>query len=75
MNFTDFKKKLFADKDFAKKFEGIKDPAELVKAAAAEGFTFTVEDMKNNTDLLPEELEQTAGGGGAFFTKSFIATW
>jgi predicted ribosomally synthesized peptide with nif11-like leader len=76
MNFADFKKKLFADKEFAEKFKGIKDAAELIKAAAAEGFTFTEEDMKNNTELTPEELEMTAGGGHigpVDFSTSFIS--
>ena len=62
MNYTDFRKKLVADADFAKKFAGCKTPADLIKAAAAEGFAFTEDDIKNNTDLLPEELEKAAGG-------------
>ena len=62
MNYIDFRKKLVADADFAKKFSAAKNPAELIKLAAAEGSTFTEDDIKNNTDLLPEELEKSAGG-------------
>ena len=72
MNYIDFRKKLVADADFAKKFAGTKNPAELVKLAAAEGFTFTEDDIKNNTELLPEELEKTAGGGWIAFNSWFI---
>lgn len=62
MNYIDFRKKLVADADFAKKFSATKNPAELIKLAAAEGYTFTEDDIKNNTELLPEELEKSAGG-------------
>ena len=61
-NYIDFRKMLATDADFGKKFSGCKTPAELIKAAAAEGFAFTEEDIKNNTELLPEELEKAAGG-------------
>ena len=63
MNFADFKKKASTDKEFAKKFADVKTPEELVKLAAAAGYIFTVEDIKNNTDVSAEELEQSAGGG------------
>ena len=62
MNYIDFRKKLVADDDFAKKFSATKSPAELVELAAKEGYIFTEDDIKNNTDLLPEELEKSAGG-------------
>lgn len=62
MNYIDFRKKIVADKEFGAKFAGCKTPADLIKAAAAEGYTFTEDDIKNNTDLLPEELEKSAGG-------------
>ena len=62
MNYTDFRKKLAADKAFGAKFSACKTPAALVEAAAKEGFTFTEDDIKNSTELLPEELEKAAGG-------------
>ena len=62
MTLMDFKKKLVSDKEFAKKYAGIESPAELIKAAAADGFIFTEDDIKNDTELLPEELEKSAGG-------------
>ena len=63
MNFADFKKKLASDQEFAKKFVDVKSPAELIKLAAAEGYTFTEADLKNSTDVTSEELENAAGGG------------
>ena len=72
MNYIDFRKKLVADDDFAKKFAGCKTPADLIKAAAAEGFTFTEDDIKNNTELLPEELEKSAGGSYIISANWFI---
>ena len=62
MNYMDFRKKLIADADFAAKFASCKSPEALVEAAAKEGYSFTVEDIKSNTELLPEELEKAAGG-------------
>ena len=72
MNYTDFRKKLVADEAFAKKFAGCKTPADLIKAAAAEGFTFTEDDIKNNTELLPEELEKSAGGSWIAASDWFV---
>ncbi len=72
-NLVDFRKAIVADKAFAKKFAACKTAEALVEAAAKEGFIFTVADIKNNTDLLPEELEKAAGGGW-FVTGSTIIT-
>ena len=74
MNYIDFRKKLVADADFAKKFSATKNPAELIKLAAAEGYTFTEDDIKNNTELLPEELEKTAGGGWVAYSDWFVGS-
>lgn len=62
MNYTDLRKKVIADKEFAEKFADCKTPADVVKVAVAEGYDITEDDIKNNTELLPEELELTAGG-------------
>ena len=62
MTFMDFRKKLADDAGFAAKFADCKTPESLVEAAAKEGYSFTVEDIKNNTELLPEELDKVAGG-------------
>ncbi len=72
-NFVDFRKAVVADDDFAKKFAACKTAEALVEAAAKEGFIFTVEDIKNNTELLPEELAKSAGGGW-FVTYSTIVS-
>ena len=62
MNYMDFRKKIATDKEFAAKFTDCKSPEALVETAAKEGYSFTVEDIKSNTELLPEELEKAAGG-------------
>lgn len=72
MNYAEFRQKLVADKDFAGKFAGCKSPADLVAAAAKEGFTFTEADIKNNTELLPEELEKAAGGSWIASSDWFV---
>jgi predicted ribosomally synthesized peptide with nif11-like leader len=63
MDFKDFRRKLATDRAFAKQFENCHTPEELVAAAAQEGYSFSVEDIKNDTELLPEEIAQVSGGG------------
>ena len=72
MNYMDFRKKLIADADFAAKFAGCKSPEALVEAAAKEGYSFTVEDINTNTELLPEELEKAAGGSWIASSDWFV---
>ena len=59
----EFKEKALGDEAFAGKFEGVTTPEELVEKAGKEGFAFTVEDVKNNTELTDAELAAVAGGG------------
>ena len=72
MNYIDFRKKLATDKSFGAKFADCKTPAALIEAAAKEGFTFTEDDIKNNTDVLPEELEIAAGGSCIVYSDWFV---
>lgn len=83
MGVKEFKEKIVADKDFAAKFENIETAEELVKKASEEGFNFTVDDVKKNTELIDEELETVAGGasimagtyfvgGSSIFAKSYF---
>ncbi len=62
MDYKDFRKKIIDDSSFAAKFKEIKDIPALIKAAAAEGYNFTEEEVKNYTELLPEELAYAIGG-------------
>lgn len=64
MGFKEFKEKTLKDAAFAAKFKGVTSAAKLVELAKAEGFTFTEEDVKNNTELTGAELESVAGGNG-----------
>ena len=66
MSFAEFKEKLAADPEFAKKFADIKSVDELIDAAAKEGYTFTAEDIKNSAELSDEEIESAAGGASVF---------
>jgi predicted ribosomally synthesized peptide with nif11-like leader len=58
----DFKEKVASDEAFAAKFENVKSAEELVEIAAKEGFTFTVADVNENSELIDAELEAVAGG-------------
>lgn len=72
MGFIEFKEKVMKDEAFAAKFKGVSSPAKLVELAKAEGFSFTVEDVKNNTELTSEELESVAGGASIFAYTYFV---
>jgi predicted ribosomally synthesized peptide with nif11-like leader len=68
-----FKEKIIKDEAFAKKFENVGTPEGLVSAAKAEGFDFTVEDVKNNTELTEIELSAVAGGA-SILAKTYFVT-
>lgn len=73
MSIKAFKEKIITDSEFAKKFEGVTTPEELVKIAGQNGFSFTVEDVKANAELTDEELEAVAGGS-TIFAKTYFVT-
>ena len=62
MNYMDFRKKLAGDAAFRAKFDGCKTLEALIEAAAREGYSFTADEVRDNTELLPEELTTAAGG-------------
>ena len=66
MGVKEFMEKIAADADFAAKFENVKTAEELVELATKAGYSFTVDDVKSNTELNDAELEAVAGG------KSFM---
>jgi len=72
MGVKEFKEKIIADPAFAAKFANVKSAEELVSLAKKEGFTFTVEDVKNNTELTAAELEGAAGGATIFAETYFV---
>ena len=72
MGLKEFKEKIMRDEAFAKKFEGVTTPEDLVAKASAEGFTFTVDDVKNNSELTEAELQATAGGKSIFAVTYFV---
>ena len=61
MNYADFKKKVKEDKTFAAKFKDVKDVDALIKAASAEGYSFTAADVKSEK-LSVGDLDNVAGG-------------
>lgn len=73
MGVKEFKEKIAADADFAAKFENVKTAEELVELATKEGYSFTVDDVKSNTELIDAELEAVAGGA-TIFAKTYFVT-
>ena len=62
MDYRDFRKKLATDRDFAAKFKDCATLEALIEAAAREGYGFTAEEVRKNTEILPEELALATGG-------------
>jgi predicted ribosomally synthesized peptide with nif11-like leader len=60
--FKEFKEKIPGDAEFAKKYEDAATVADLVAPAAGDGFVFTEDDVKNDTELADAELRGVAGG-------------
>ncbi len=71
MNYADFKKKVKEDKTFAAKFKDVKDVAGLVKAAAAEGYSFTADEVKSEK-LSIGDLDAVAGGSTIVVSDWFV---
>ena len=67
-----FKERIMNDKSFASKFSGVSSPEEVVSMAAREGFTFTVADVKNNTELTDAELSGVAGGSNTVLADGYF---
>jgi predicted ribosomally synthesized peptide with nif11-like leader len=72
MGVKEFKEKIITDPAFAAKFANVKTPEEVVTLAKGAGFHFTVEDIKNNTELTAAELEGAAGGATVFAKTYFV---
>ena len=71
-------KRLAGDAAFRAKFEGCETLDALIEAAAREGYSFTAEEVRNDTDVLPEELSAAAGGinvANAFGQDPKIMHW
>ena len=72
MNYADFKKKVKDDKSFAAKFKEVKNVDALVKAAAAEGYIFTADEVKSEK-LTIGDLDNVAGGSVIVVADWFAA--
>jgi predicted ribosomally synthesized peptide with nif11-like leader len=68
----EFAEKAAADKDFAAKFENVQSAEELVKLASEEGFSFTVDDVNENSELSDDDLEGVAGGRSIFAKDAVV---
>ena len=64
MDYKSFKDRIAKDKAFAKKFEGIEDIKKLIAEAEKMGFSFTEEDVRNDSALSESDLLSVAGGNG-----------
>ena len=73
MDYMDFRRRLVKDAAFRAKFDGCETLEALIEAAAREGYSFTAEDVRNNTELLPEEVATVAGGFHDFELKTVSA--
>ena len=62
--FKEFKEKVVSDKEFAAKVKALKSLEEAVELGKSEGYSFTADDVKNNTELTEAELAAVAGGAG-----------
>jgi predicted ribosomally synthesized peptide with nif11-like leader len=58
----EFKEKILTDKAFAEKFKDAGTPGDVIALAAKNGFTFTADDIENDTELTDAELSAVAGG-------------
>ncbi len=61
MNLAEFKEKATKDKAYAKKFDGIGDVEKIVEIAKQDGYNFTVDDFKKDTNF-PKGPNPTRGG-------------
>ena len=64
MDYKSFKDRIAKDKVFAKEFEGIEDIKKLIAEAEKKGFSFTEEDVRNESTLSESDLLSVAGGNG-----------
>jgi predicted ribosomally synthesized peptide with nif11-like leader len=69
----EFKEKVIQDEGFAKKFSDVQSPEALVSLAKDNGFDFTVDDVKNNTELTETELNAVAGGASILANTYFVS--
>lgn len=67
MGIKEFSEKVKADSAFAAKFKNAKTPAQIVELAKAEGYNFTVEDIKAVSNLSDADLDGVAGGSNNYF--------
>ena len=64
MDYKSFKDRIAKDKAFAKEFDGIEDIKKFIAEAEKKGFSFTEEDVRNDSALSESDLLSVAGGNG-----------
>ena len=67
MGIKEFTEKAKSDSVFAAKFKNAKTPAQIVELAKAEGYSFTVDDVKAASNLSDADLDGVAGGSNNYF--------
>ncbi|MDR1916289.1 MAG: Nif11-like leader peptide family RiPP precursor [Synergistaceae bacterium] len=72
--FKEFKERVMSDKSFEEKIKSLKSVEEAVELGRAEGYSFTVDDVKNNSELTEAELTAVAGGISWVLTKAYLIT-
>jgi predicted ribosomally synthesized peptide with nif11-like leader len=70
--FKEFKEKVLSDKALEEKVKALKSVEAAVELGKEEGYVFTVEDVKNNSELTDAELEAVAGGYSTLMAKAYF---
>jgi predicted ribosomally synthesized peptide with nif11-like leader len=70
--FKEFKERVLSDKAFGEKVKALKSLEAAVELGKEEGYVFTVDDVKNNSELTEAELAAVAGGGATIMAKSYF---
>jgi predicted ribosomally synthesized peptide with nif11-like leader len=70
--FKEFKEKILGDKAFAAKVKALKSLEAAVELGKQEGYVFTINDVKSNSELTEAELAAVAGGGEWAMAKNWF---
>ncbi|MCM1176018.1 MAG: Nif11-like leader peptide family natural product precursor [Blautia sp.] len=62
MSLKEFKEKVTKDEEYAKKFAGIGEVEQIVTMAGQDGYNFTAEDFRKDTDFSQTEAGQDVNG-------------
>ena len=73
MTWSDFKSRIDADDEFRALFEELESMEEIIEAAEKHGYTFTAEDVQDDTELTLEDLAAVTGGTSSVYDVTLLA--